>query len=553
MKKSLYYILILLLYTGTLAAQDLSESYLLVTDRGHYISGETLFYRVFARQGEAGKLSTSFYVELIDPRGHALVKSKIAMGQEGGAGQMQIPDGIASGTYYLKGYSRWMRNCGPEAFSYTSFQVYDPFNASVLIPDTTGISFGDRELDLAERHNEEDEFLKATLSNQFPATRENMELRLEHPGGGEALDLSLSVVKQDLLSHQHHYLSSCTMDISGEPRYIPETSGVSISGKAISASDGSPASYATIYLSMLGNQREFYCNYSDSTGRFYFSLPDKQGFYEMFISTHHEDYEELELLIDSDFSNEEIGLPSYPVRADSSLAAQINEMSMNAQISRQYYPQVPASVNDTIRGEVLFYGHPTVSINFEDFINLPTLSEYFTEVIPQVSLRKNRNQTRFIVNGEHPDLKIYQPLVLIDGVAIFDMDALLAVSPRLIQRVELITAPYIRSDVTFGGIISLITKNHDMGYIDLPSSGLLLKYQMLDKALPEDPIETVIDTHLPDSRNTLFWEPHIRLEKGESLELDFSTSDTPGSYELFIRGILSDGSSFVKLLPFQVN
>jgi hypothetical protein len=303
---------------------------------------------------------------------------------------------------------------------------------------------------------------------------------------------------------------------------------------------------------MLGQKREFYCNYADSAGRFFFSLPEKEGSYELFISTHHEEYEELELLIDSDFSNEVIQLPSYPVKPDSALAARITEMSLNAQINRQYYPFESSTSRDTVQEEALFYGHPTVTVYFADFINLPTLSEYFTEVIPQVSLRKNRNRTRFVVNGQHPDLKIYQPLVMIDGVAIFDMEALLDVSPRLVERIEIITAPYLRSDVTFGGIISLLTKENDMGYMDLPSSGLLLKYQMLEEELPADPLPEVELSYLPDTRNTLFWQPHLELEPGERLNLEFSSGDTRGRYELHIRGITSEGRPVAQVIPFEV-
>ena len=121
------------------------------------------------------------------------------------------------------------------------------------------------------------------------------------------------------------------------------------------------------------------------------------------------------------------------------------------------------------------------TIDFDDFIKLPRLEEYFTEVVPQVSVKKNRGVTHFVVLGPHPDLSIYPPLVMIDGVAIFDIEAVLAVSPRLIDRIEIVNAPYIRGNVTFGGIISLISKKNDLGYIDLPSSGLLVNYQMLDQ------------------------------------------------------------------------
>jgi hypothetical protein len=551
MKKSLIYVLMILLASSKLVAQDLSETYLLVTDRGHYISGETLLYRIYTMNQGSEQISTTFYVELIDSRGQALLKSKIPIGADGGRGSIRIPDGIASGTYYLKGYTRWMRNCSATGYSYTSIQVYDPYTTTVLVPDTSTRDLEDREYGFAGEE-EANELLEAALSKNLAGTREALQLVMKNLERYDQLDLTISVVKKDLFSKQRKYASDCTWDLREDSRFIPETRGVSISGRAISAADSLPASYATVYVSMLGQEREFYCNYADSAGRFYFSLPEKEGSYELFISTHHEEYEELELLIDSDFSNEEIQLPSYPVRPDSALAARITEMSLNAQINRQFYPFESPSSNDTIREEALFYGHPTVTVYFADFINLPTLSEYFTEVIPQVSLRKSRNRSRFIVNGQHPDLKLYQPLVLIDGVAIFDMEALLEVSPRLVQRIEIITAPYLRSDVTFGGIISLITKEKNMGYIDLPSSGLLLKYQMLEEELPADPLRQVDQSFLPDARNTLYWEPHVGLEPGEKVSLSFDSGDTRGSYELYIRGLSSEGRPVEKIIPFEV-
>ncbi len=83
--------------------------------------------------------------------------------------------------------------------------------------------------------------------------------------------------------------------------------------------------------------------------------------------------------------------------------------------------------------------------------------------------------------GTHPDLDIYPPLLMIDGVAIFDVDAILDISPRYVDRFEIVDAPYIRGNVTFGGIINIVTRNDDMGFVDLPASGLLLNFQMLER------------------------------------------------------------------------
>jgi len=202
--------------------------------------------------------------------------------------------------------------------------------------------------------------------------------------------------------------------------------------------------------------------------------------------------------------------------------------------------------------ELFFYGNPISIIYFDDFIRLPNLEEYFVEVVPQVAVRKNRGVRRLVLLGVHPDLAIYPPLLMIDGVAIFDVEAVLAVSPRLIQRVEIVNAPYIRGNVTFGGIISLISRNNDLGYIDLPSSGLLVNYRMLDIPAHGSIPDEVSDPRLPDVRNTLYWNPGLQLDPDQSRNISFRTSDQKGDYEILIRGTDASGKFFEKRMGFTV-
>ncbi len=132
----------LLIWVSTLlTAQIEQERILLLTDRGHYISGEFIQYSALYEgpgEGEQGAWSKILYVELVLPNGSSLRKQKVTLDQLGAKGIIGIPEGLSSGTYYLKAYTRWMRNCGPEAFSYTSIQVYDSFNESVLPVDSNG-------------------------------------------------------------------------------------------------------------------------------------------------------------------------------------------------------------------------------------------------------------------------------------------------------------------------------------------------------------------------------------------------------------------------------
>ena len=141
----------------------------------------------------------------------------------------------------------------------------------------------------------------------------------------------------------------------------------------------------------------------------------------------------------------------------------------------------------------------------------------------------------------------YEAMIWVTGcthvVSVFTADACM---------VEIVNAPYIRGNVTFGGIISLISSNNDLGYIDLPSSGLLVDYQMLDPWLADGINSGLADSRLPDVRNTLYWNPGMDLQSELMQTVSFYASDLMGEYEVLIRGIDSKGKYFSKTVPFRV-
>jgi hypothetical protein len=537
-----------------MAAQVQQEGLVLLTDRGHYISGESIKYRAFYRKpaGNEKEWSRVLYVELILPNGEPLSQSKVIIGPDGSRGRLTIPGDISSGTYYLKAYTRWMRNCGPEGYAYTSVNIYDPFRETVLPADSAGWSPAPPEQLLNQGETYSPEMLECRLGQTGFGTRQEVEADIKWKAEEAPLSLSVSVARAGLHGNQEYFRPGCPVDRRINSSILPEVQGLSLTGRVISSSGGKTVPYATVYVSMLGDERNFFCNYSDSSGMFYFAFPDYEGKRELFVSAYHAEINDLELQIDRDFSQDALELPSDPVKLDDSLSAIITGMSVNAQISQQYYPESEPVPGTSKSSSMMFYGAPTSTIRFDDFIKLPTLEEYFTEVIPQVAVRRNRGVRRLVLLGEHPDLAIYPPLLMIDGVAIFDIDAVLAVSPRLIDRVEIVNAPYIRGNVTFGGIISLISKNNDLGYIDLPSSGLLVNYRMLDQSVPDTIQNGVADPRLPDVRNTLYWNPGLDLVTGQEERITFRTSDTKGDYEILFRGTDPRGKYLEKRVTFRV-
>jgi hypothetical protein len=272
----------------------------------------------------------------------------------------------------------------------------------------------------------------------------------------------------------------------------------------------------------------------------------------MFISSYHAERGNLQVLIDQDFCKETVKLPSFPFRIPEAREQAVRNMVINAQISEQYAATDPDRHKSDPADESWFYGEPGSKIRFDDFIRLPTMEEYFSEVTPQVVIKRNRGRRSFRVLGDHNDLRFYDPLVMVDGVAVFDMEAVLAISPGYIDRFEIVEAPFVRGNLTFGGIIHLISRKGDMAYIDLPASGLLVNYSMYTAASSGNTAYRPVDPRIPDARNTIYWNPGIRMIPGKKQSISFYSPETPGVYEVVIRAYDSEGLYYDSKTPFTV-
>ncbi len=523
----------------------------ILTDRSLYMAGESVHYRVFSQgpdQSFDPGLSKVYYLELISPDGTSLSRVKNFLDTQGVTGFIHIPRDIASGSYYLKGYTRWMRINGPEAYSYVELKIINARRKEILPVDTTSPA-------------------TIIIKTQEPILPSPGPIRAELTGSFERrspVSLSLTSTEEFALScgitvarkgSINRLGVSQTMEEYAEQsvsRLIPETRGVSLSGTVQFNDTGKPTPYALVYLSYIGLEKEFLCNYADSSGRFYFTLPEGTGERELFISASHLQNIDLELYVDQDFCTEPLTLPSIPLEIDSSELELISSMWINTQIMDQYFKD-EAPANQEAGGEDLFfYGRPSTVVRFDDFIKLPTLEEYFTELTPEVSVRRVDRKKVLRVMGDSPDLEFFSPLVMLDGVAIFDMEAVLAVSPRSVDRFEIINAPYIKGNVTFGGIINIITRAGDLGSIDLPSSGSLVRYMLYSKNPAAVKGGQPVESRIPDVRNTIYWNPEVDLSPGESRVIEFYTSDQRGDFQVWIRGYGQNGRYHEYTLPFSV-
>ena len=523
------------------------EKYELLTDRQYYVAGEHLRFRVFdlSQFEEGEQFSKVYYLELVSPEGNSFVRSKALLEAEGTSGSIQIPLDLPSGNYYLKGYTRWMRNRGPGAYAYQQVRVINPYEKRILgSPGETPEAI---RLEFQSQGSSPDKWLNCDLPEELSAGN-LVEFRLSGKEGPGRISSCVSIALKGLVPDSHSLYPVEAVPGYEEKGYIAETRGVSISGKVIEEKLEEPVPYAAVYISGLGQVKDFRCNYTDSAGRFYFSLPEIEGEQQFFISSHKKNQDHATLILDQDFCQEALNLPFQELILDSSLIGLISGMSVNAQLAFQYALEAENEENESglVSRGTFFYGEAPVIIAFDNFIRLPALEEYFSELTPQVSVIKEKGLREFRIHGSNPDLQFYDPLIMVDGVAIFDVEAVLGINPRLVDHFEIVDAPYVVGNVTFGGMLNVVTREGDLGRIDLPSSGLLLNYIMSSSEWIEGS-EYQDDPRIPDLRNTLLWDSRLDLNSGEGKAYSFALPGKAGRYELLVRGFTPGG----KYLEFR--
>ncbi len=534
------------------------------TDRSLYICDELIRFRanVHAEGPIApGYWSRVLYVELLSAEGERLAHGKYPLLKGIASGEIRIPDQLLSGTYYLRSYTRWMRNRGPESFCYVPLRIINPTRPELVAeisPEEAGTN------------------LPVRRSKKYP-----LEFKT-HPaffGRGDSVNMDLLLSGLDLPDSVRGCLtvvprSARPADLLGEPgkdrgspddfqlNFLPDKFGPSLSGSVnYPGSEEEELKPARIHLTLMGDQSAYFVSFSDATGRFIIGLPARTGNLELFVLPESPDGEAVEVRIDQDFDPRMIRLPATPFALSQKEEQAATIMSRNVQLLKIYSAGKMRTESQTDQGAgreaFPFYGSPTRSIDLDKYILLPTLKEVFLNLVPGVTPVTRRNLTTLQISSENPSLSLYAPLVMVDQVPVPDMEMFMSISPARIRRVDVIEDVYVKGDLRFGGIINLRSLEQDMAGIDLPDNSFFFDYQGMQTPVssfqdPLSPDHVSPDDRMPDIRNTFLWMADLKLEKERSTEISFVAPDYPGEYLVLFRGLDAAGELIMAETIFKV-
>ncbi len=344
MKITIQHIILLLLlgpfFETVSMAQDYGHSQHIeaidfFTDRSIYISGENIcFSAIIMAENLSGEkaLSKVVYVELINQKSDQILGQKFLVLNAVSTGYIKVPHNLSTGIYYLKSYTKYMRNFGPGSFTYHKIRVLNPFESATLAMDSLG-----------SEQQKGSSFKTISCENHLF----QLETDREVYGPSDSITISIkpNIQRDSLLSaclsvvpsHTSHpeFLGKSSTNHGNDPVYLPEYKGVSLTGFMMDDYTKHPLPSMRLELSILGDRFDIISVYSDSAGRFFFPLPELFGQKTVFIGMTGADSIMPSILVDNDFSNLSIDLPNEPFMLSEGEKLAALKLARNLQVYQQ--------------------------------------------------------------------------------------------------------------------------------------------------------------------------------------------------------------------------
>lgn len=196
------------------------------------------------------------------------------------------------------------------------------------------------------------------------------------------------------------------------------------------------------------------------------------------------------------------------------------------------------------------------TINLKEYIVLPDMSTVVKELLEGVRIRKNVDGQDVIrmfgidrQTGYYKKLHDGQPLMVIDGLPVYDSKRILDLDPLEVKTINLSYAKGVLNNVSYEGILSVETVEGNYGKI------AMLGQEVFDFHGYADNYEFVLPNsqpNHPDFRPTYYWNPHVELIGNQSITITFPTSHEPGKYLVDVQGINEEGTLMTSQFTFEV-
>ncbi|WP_146153655.1 hypothetical protein [Adhaeribacter arboris] len=339
--------------------------------------------------------------------------------------------------------------------------------------------------------------------------------------------------------------------------FVPELNGHLVRGRITQRGTGQPAPGILTYLASPSRLVRVYHAISTDKGTLQFETKDSYGSREIVVQTHTRQDSLYQFEIFSPFS------PNYSASQvplftlSEKFTSDIVQRHVQMQVQNNFYKKPALSFRWPKMDSLAFYGEPDEKYRLDDYTRFKVMEEVLREYVPGVQVRIRKDGFHFMVY-DNVNKTIFQenPLVLLDGVPVFNINKIMAMDPLKIQKLEVITSRYFQGTLSYNGLVSFSTYKGDLEGYTLDPHTFVLEYEGLQRQrefyAPRYETAAEKQSRLPDLRNLLYWKPQVITDTTGNQKLDFFTSDKAGKYRVLIQGLSPNGLAGSTSFTFEV-
>lgn len=337
--------------------------------------------------------------------------------------------------------------------------------------------------------------------------------------------------------------------LSGSPvalAYLPELYGPLLQAKLTQAGTNAPKADITTYFSSPSRLIRLSNAVSNAEGMVRFDIDDLYGSREIIVQTAPQQDSTSRIEIFPSFSERYAAAHKTNFAALPQLQQAYAKRHFQTQVQRIFATQEKRPLRTPRTDSLAFYGKPDETYFLDKYTRFKVLEEVMREYVPGVIVRLRKDGFHFaVIDKINKTSFTDNPMVLLDGVPIFNINKMMAMDPLKIQKLEVVDSRYMHGSSVYSGVVSFTTYKGDLEGFQLDPRVLVQQYEGLQahREFYSPRYETAQEkqSRLPDMRNLLYWNPEINTTAGTARTLDFYTGDQAGRYLVVVQGLSDTG------------
>lgn len=337
--------------------------------------------------------------------------------------------------------------------------------------------------------------------------------------------------------------------------FLPEYNGHIVAAKITDAATNTVAGNIIAFLGVPGKRVQMYPAKSDDDGKLLFNTKELFGPNEIVVQTNTEidSLHKIEVLSPFAEQYSKAALPAFSLTP--AMQKSLEEESLGMQVQNIYAGNKLKRFFDADVDSSAFYNHAYKSYKLDDYTRFTTMEEVLREYVSAVNVFKPSGRFHLKMIDER-GLMSGDPLVMVDGVPVFNIDKVLAIDPLKVSKLDVVNERYYWGPSAYEGILSFTTYKGDLGGVEMDPHAVVIDYEGMQLQrefyAPVYETETQQKNRIPDFRNLLFWAPDVNTGAQFGSKVTFYTSDQTGKYIGLIQGITRDGDAGVQTFSFDV-